>query len=226
MKSELSIYHIVVFFVVIILLVFIFQIANSEILNPPHPGMSIIKFNENGIPPGIIVHLTDEDFTEYRFLAEIIRDNSQPGDPNEDGTRIGYSAGLSWNEYNRFMGSKFHQEHYAINEYNGSRYLFFFTASWENTNMTITKIFEIGDPGCEIVQIHEEDFSEFPYLVPIIRGKSQEGVSNHNGTNVDYFVNLSMDEKRKITASKFFSQCPVYYEYKNRYYSFGVPWIS
>ncbi|OPX63785.1 hypothetical protein [Methanoregula sp. PtaB.Bin085] len=125
MKSELSIYHIVGFFAVFILLVFIFLVPSSEIFNPPHPGMTVTKMNVSGIPDGPVVQAVDEDFDEYPSLARVMRDKSKQGDPNEDGTRIGYSVGLSWEEYNKIIGSKFFKnpETYFF-EYRGNYFKF------------------------------------------------------------------------------------------------------
>ena len=108
----------------IILFGFGFILFNSEIFNPPHPRMTIIKINESRIPEGEIIRIIDNDFKDYPYLAPIIRDNSQNGLSYHNGTRINFNVGLSWTEKDKILGSKFFLNRNAIFEYNGSYYYF------------------------------------------------------------------------------------------------------
>jgi len=105
-------------------LAILFVIFYPELFNPPHPGMSITKINESIIPDGPIVHVVDEDLDEYPSLARAIRENSQQGYSRQNGTRIKYYIGLSWQEYNRILGSKFFSHHNTFFEFDGTYYSF------------------------------------------------------------------------------------------------------
>lgn len=224
MELNLSIRNITIFILLVIFIGFIFVIANSEIFNPPHPGMSIIKINESGIPDGPIVYMVDEDFIEYPFLAPIIRDNSQKGTPYKNGTRISYHVGLSWQEYNRILGSKFFKnpEVYFF-QYDGAYYSFGSPVSLPN--LTITRIQEGGVSDGKIIQISDDDFTGFPSLASIIRNNSQDGIPNINGTGIDYFVVIPDTDRYKLFTSKFYPHPDIFIEYKGDYYSFTYPWI-
>ncbi len=86
--------------------------------------MSITKINESVIPDGPIVHVVDEDLDEYPSLARAICENSQQGYSRQNGTRIKYYIGLSWQEYNRILGSKFFSHHNTFFEFDGTYYSF------------------------------------------------------------------------------------------------------
>jgi len=218
--SRLNIIIVVAFVILSACICFIFF---APIFNPDRPGMSITKINESGVPDGPVVRIADEDFREFPFLAPVIRDNSQHGISTNDGKRISYVVGLSWQDKDRISGSKFFSHHNTFFEYEGTYYSF--VHSWPDSNMTITKINESGIPDGYVVRITEDDFKEFPYLVPIIQNNSPNGISHDNGTRIDHYLELSGREKDKMWDSKFFLRREVYFEYKGIYYYFTPPWI-
>jgi hypothetical protein len=216
--------YVIILVILVIVFVWVFISATSEIFNPPGPSMLITKINESGIPDGEIIQLSEEDFKEFPFLAPIIRDNSQHEvSSNKNRTRINYYVELSWAEKDKILASKFFARSNKFFEYRGNYYSF--DLERPNPNMTIIKMNESGVPDGEIVLLSEEDFKEFPYLAPVIRDDSQEGVSIKNGTRIDYFVTLSGMETGKIWQSKFFSRREKFFEYMGNYYSFGYPAI-
>jgi hypothetical protein len=216
--------YVIILVILIIVFVWVFMSATSEIFNPPGPHMLISKINESGIHEGEIIHLSDEDFKEFPFLAPIIRDKSQHEvSSNKNRTRIDYYVELSWEEKDKILASKFFTRSNKFFEYQGNYYSF--DLKFRQPNMTITKINKNSIISGEIVQLSEEDFKEFPSLIPVIRNTSLEGVSYKNGTRIDYYVNLTDMENGKIWQSKWLSRREKFFEYQGNYYSFESPEI-
>jgi hypothetical protein len=224
MELKLSMKNIIIFVFLVVLLGFFITIINSEIFNPPHPGMSVIKINESGVPDGPIVHMVEDDFNEYPFLAPIIRDKSKQGTLYQNGTRISYYVGLSWQEYDKILGSKFFKnpEKYFF-QYQGNYYSFGY--KWAQPNLTITRINDSSIPEGKLIQISDDDFDRFPYLAPILRNNSPEGIPNSNGTGIDYIIEIPDSEQYHLWTSKLFPHPDIFIEYKGDYYSFTPPWI-
>ena len=99
------------FVILAIIIGFILVIFGPEIFDSPTPSVSLTKINESGIPKGKIVHLIDDDFKEFPQMAPVFRDNTQ-GVSYANSTRISYTVKLSWEEREKFMGSKFGQRVY------------------------------------------------------------------------------------------------------------------
>jgi hypothetical protein len=197
---------------------------NTEMVNPPGPRMSITKINETGVPNGEIVHLTEADFAAYPFLAPIIRDHSRRGMSLKNGTLIDYSVALSRREFeNVRWWSGFFSQSPVYFEYQSNFYSF--ALGFGNRNLTITKWNENNPPNGKIILLTEDDLKEYPYLAPVIRNESQEGVSYKNGTRIDYHLEISLTENEKIWKSKLNSEGTRFFEYNGTYYSFGQPAI-
>jgi hypothetical protein len=214
----------IIFIAFLFLFAILFVTFNPELFNPPHPGMTVTKINESVIPDGPIVHVVDEDFNEYPSLARAIRENSQQGYSRQNGTRIDYYIGLSWQEYNKILGSKFFKnpEVYFF-QYRDSYFKFGYR--WAEPNLTVTRINGSSIPDGKIIQILDDDFDRFPYLAPIIRNNSRESIPNINGTGIDYVIEIPDSQKYKLWTSKFFPRPDIFIEYKGDYYSFTPPWI-
>ena len=213
---------IVLLVVIVITSGIVLMVINTEIFHPPGPRMSITKINETGVPNGEIVPLTEEDFNEYPFLAPVIRDHSRQGTPYKNGTRIGYSVGLSRAEYDNIRWSNFFSWSPVFFEYQGNFYSF--GLKFGDRNLTITK-WNGSTPNGKIIRLTEDDFKEFPYLAPVIRNDSQEGVSYKNGTRIEYYVEISLAENEKIRGSKLNSEGTKFFEYNDTYYAFDQPEI-
>jgi hypothetical protein len=91
----------------------------------------------------------------------------------------------------------------------------------QHARMSITKINENGIPKGPIVHMADEDFIEYPFLVPIIRDNSQQAYPRNDGTRIDYYLGLSKPEYCKMMGSKFYKNPTHYYfEYNGTFYSF------
>jgi hypothetical protein len=213
---------VIIFIILVFFAGFIFLQMTSEIFNPPHPTMAITKFNESGVPDGEIIHLSDQDFTEFPYFAPVIRDNIQnEGVSFRNGTRIQYYVGLSYEERDKMWASKFLAPPKAFFNYKGIYYSFALPTPYPN--LTITKINDDAVPDGKIFQISDSDFNEFPYLAPIIRDNSENGASDKLVTRIEFYLELSFEERNKIQASKFFPRIDRFVEYNGTYYIIGAP---
>jgi hypothetical protein len=92
--------------------------------------IDIIEINESGVPQGIIVHLTEEDFKKFPKLAPVIRDKTQRiRGVSNDGKRITYTVFLTDEEKVQITSLYFPSNPDNLKrffEYNGKYYAYDF----------------------------------------------------------------------------------------------------